>query len=184
MWGAEVPRPVQLHALPPREVIHGIETSFMRQLYLPKIGVPIAVPLYLASLAPHWRLLADADVILGTWAYPDGCAAIAAARMLGKPCAVKVHGSDLNVIAKRPSARAVLRRVLPHADAMIGVSSQLCDAIAELGVARERIHLVANGVDTSLFAPGDIALRRGVSSGWPETRRWCSSSGASSHKKG
>lgn len=155
IWGGEAPRPVQLHALPAREVIHGIETEYMRQVYLPKVGVPVAVPLYLASLAPHRARLAEADVILGTWAYPDGCAAILAAKMLEKPCAVKVHGSDLNVIAKRPSARAVLRRVLPKADAMVGVSTQLNDEIADLGVPRARIHLVANGVNTSLFAPRD-----------------------------
>jgi teichuronic acid biosynthesis glycosyltransferase TuaC len=149
------PRPALLHRLPAKEIIGGIETHYMRQLYVPKVGVPVAVPLYLASMAPHRKLLADADVILGTWAYPDGCAAILAARALHKPCAVKVHGSDLNVIAKRPSARAVLRRVLPRADAMVSVSAALSDELEALGVARSRIHLVANGVNTALFAPRD-----------------------------
>ena len=72
------PRPAMLAKLPRRETIHGIETVYLRQLYVPKFGVPIAVPLYLASLALHRRMLERADVVLGTWAYPDGCAAILA----------------------------------------------------------------------------------------------------------
>lgn len=154
------PRPALLADLPARETIAGIETTYMRQLYLPKIGVPVAVPLYLASLAPHRALLKWADVVLGTWAYPDGCATVIAARRAKKPCAVKVHGSDLNVIAKMPSARRIMKRVLPRADAMITVSRPLGDEIAALGVPRDRIVLVANGVDTSVFTPRDRAAAR------------------------
>ena len=169
----QTPRPVLLDALPPRETIRGIETHYLRQLYVPKLGVPIAVPLYLASLLPHRALLDRADVILGTWAYPDGCAAVLAARALvkkRKPVVVKVHGSDLNVIAKRPSARAVMRRVLPLADAMVSVSNPLSDELVALGVPRDRIRLVANGVSTKVFAPRDRGEARralGVPEGVP-----------------
>lgn len=154
------PRPALLANLPPRETIGGIETTYLRQLYLPKIGVPIAVPLYLGSLLLHRELIARADVLLGTWAYPDGCAVILAARALGKPCVVKVHGSDINLVAKMPSARAVLRTVLPRASAMVSVSRPLADEIEALGVPRQRIHVVQNGVDTKTFAPRDKAEAR------------------------
>lgn len=117
--------------------------------------MPLAVPLYLASLLPHRALLAQADVIFGAWAYPDGCAVVLAARALGKPCVVKVHGSNLNEVAKLPAPRAVLARVLPLADAMVSVSAPLSNELEELGVARAKIHLVANGVDTAVFAPRD-----------------------------
>jgi glycosyltransferase involved in cell wall biosynthesis len=107
-------------------------------------------------------------VVLGTWAYPDGCAAILAARAFGKPCVVKVHGTDINNIAKRPSARAVLRRVLPMADALVSVSAGLSDELEGLGVPRAKIHLVANGVDKAVFAPRDKrAARRAL--GVPES---------------
>ncbi len=145
------PRPAKLAALPAHERVAGIPTTYLRQLYVPKVGVPIAVPLYLASALPHRARLAKADVIFGTWAYPDAAAAVLLARMLGKPSVVKVHGSDLNVIAKRPSARAVLSRVLPLADALVSVSDPLSSELASLGVARSRIHLVGNGVDDAVF---------------------------------
>ncbi len=149
------PRAALLDGLPAREFVQGIDTVYLRQLYLPKVGVAIAVPLYLASLAPYRALIKECDVVLGTWAYPDGCAAIVLSRLLRKPCVVKVHGSDVNLVAKIPSARAVLRRILPQVDAMVSVSKPMCDELSELGVPRDRIHLVANGVDTKLFAPRD-----------------------------
>ncbi|HQY63541.1 MAG: glycosyltransferase [Myxococcales bacterium] len=154
------PRPAKLAALPGSELVAGIRTTYLKQLYVPKVGVPIAVPLYLASAAPHRALLASADVIFGTWAYPDSCAAVLLARMLGKPSVVKVHGSDLNVIAKRPSARAVLSRVLPQAHALVSVSEPLSDELALLGVDRARIHLVGNGVDDGVFRLQDKAEAR------------------------
>ena len=154
------PRPALLADLPPREVTSGITTTYLRQLYLPRLGVPIAVPLYFASLLLHRKLLMSADVLLGTWAYPDGCATILAAHALGKPCVVKVHGSDINFVAKMRSARAVLRTVLPRVDAMVSVSRPLADEIEELGVPRAKIHVVQNGVDTTAFCVRDKAEAR------------------------
>lgn len=148
-------RAARLAALPRSERIMGIETHYMRQLYVPRVGVPLALRLYLASLAPYRDLFRAHDVVLGTWAYPDGCAATLMAQRFGKPCAVKVHGSDLNVLAANPSVRRSLSRVLPAADAMISVARPLSERMVELGVDRSRIALVRNGVDASLFHPRD-----------------------------
>src|SRR5262245_37767271 len=161
------PRAALLATLPPREVLHGLETVYLRHAYLPKIGVPIAVPLYLASMARHRALIVGADVLLATWAYPDGCAAVLASKIALRPCVVKVHGSDINVVAEIRAARAVLRSLLPQAEAMVAVSRPLADKLEALGVAREKIHLVENGVDTRLFAPKDKAAAR-RSLGLPE----------------
>lgn len=154
-------RAAALSPLRGTDVIEGLETRYLRRLYVPGIGVPVAIPLYLASLAPHRDLLRWADVILATWAYPDGCAAVLAARAVGKPCAIKVHGSDINVIAKKPSARAIMRRILPRADVLIPVSRAMGDELTALDVPRSRIRLVPNGIDRSLF---------GVRSGRTEAR--------------
>jgi glycosyltransferase involved in cell wall biosynthesis len=152
------PRAAKLAKLPASEMVSGIETFYMRQLYLPKVGVPLAMPLYLASLLPYRRFARRFDVILATWAYPDGCAATLFARAMKKPVVVKVHGSDMNVVAKMPSARAVMQRVLPRADAMVSVARSLSSELQALGV--ERIHLVPNGVDNALFHPRDKAEAR------------------------
>lgn len=149
-------RSARLASLPARERVGGVEVTYVRQWYVPRIGSAVAVPLYLASLAPHLDAMKRADVVLATWAYPDGCAAVLAARALGKPCVVKVHGSDVNVLLARSAmARAIAARVLPRAEAVVAVSRALASKMEELGVPRARVHVVRNGVDSSLFFPRD-----------------------------
>ncbi|MFO0675365.1 MAG: glycosyltransferase family 4 protein [Polyangiaceae bacterium] len=148
-------RAAKLAKLPDREVIEGIETVYMRQLYVPKVGLAVGIPLYLASLLPYRALAKSADVVLATWAYPDGAASVLFAEGLGKPCVVKVHGSDVNVIAKKRTVRPLLARTLPRAAGLVAVSRPLGEELAAIGVPRDRIHLVKNGVDTALFRPRD-----------------------------
>lgn len=141
-----------LARMPRHDEIGGIHTTYMRHYYVPRVDT-LGVPLSLASLLPHRHLLASADVILASWAYPDACAVLLLAKALGKPCCVKVHGSDLNVEARNISSRSIMRRILPRANAIFSVSRPLCDLLQELGVQAERIHLVRNGVDKELFYP-------------------------------
>lgn len=160
-------RAAKLRALPREERLGGIVTRYMRTLYLPKVGLGLAAPLFLASATPHLAMARKADVILGAWAYPDGAASALLARILGKPSVVKVHGSDLNVIAKRPGARAWLRRTFPHLTMAVAVSKPLMVALAELGVPEDRIRFVPNGVDSTLFrvregGQGRAEARRGL----------------------
>jgi glycosyltransferase involved in cell wall biosynthesis len=153
-------RAARLSRLPARERTHGVDVTYVRQLYVPRVGLPVAVPLYLASLHPHRDRLRAADVVLATWTYPDGCAAVLAARALGKPCVVKAHGTDVNVVLRRGAARRVAARVLPLADAAVVVSRPLGEELVRLGVPRARVHRVANGVDATVFYPRDRAEAR------------------------
>lgn len=155
------PRSAAALDVPAAEIIDGLPVLHPRTLHLPKIGAPISAPLYAASLVTSvLRYRGQVDVVLGSWAHPDGCAAVALARLLGVPAVVKLHGSDLNFIAKMPGPRQVLRALLPRAAAVIAVSRALADEAADLGVARERIHLVMNGVDGQLFHLRDRAAAR------------------------
>jgi len=153
-------RAARLAALPARERVHGVDVTYVRQLYVPRVGLSVAVPLYLASLRPHLERLRTADVLLATWAYPDGCAAVLTALALDKPCVVKVHGSDVNTVLQRRAARHIAARLLPRADAVVAVSRPLAAELVRLGVPRERVHVVPNGVDTSLFYLRDRAASR------------------------
>lgn len=140
--------------VPDNERIEGMNVSHPRFVYVPKIGTVLSGPLYAASLAS--RVLAyrgSVDVVLGSWAYPDGYAAVALAPRLGVPVVVKVHGSDINVLARRAGARRHLRQALPRADRVVTVSRPLAEHVVELGVSRDRIDVVPNGVDRSLFFP-------------------------------
>jgi teichuronic acid biosynthesis glycosyltransferase TuaC len=150
--------------VPLHETIDGMRVRHPRFFLVPKLGHALAGGLYAASLLPAaLARRGGVDVVLGSWAYPDGFAATLLARALGVPAVVKVHGSDINVVARMPGPRQALRWALPRAARVVAVSRPLADAIEALGVHRERIDLVPNGVDTTLFHVRDRSqARRGL----------------------
>jgi teichuronic acid biosynthesis glycosyltransferase TuaC len=151
----------RLARVPDVEVIDGITVRHPRTLFIPRTLHGLWAPLYAASLAPiAARYRKKVDVILGTWAYPDGVAAVMLAKVLGIPAVVKLHGSDMNVIAKLPGPRRFLRTVLPRAEGVVAVSRALAAEARSLGVSDERISIVMNGVDGELFRPRDRKAAR------------------------
>jgi teichuronic acid biosynthesis glycosyltransferase TuaC len=151
----------QFAGLPAEEEVRGVRVRHPRFLFIPKIGRPLSPLLYAASIWPGVRALrGKIDVVLGCWAFPDGLAAILLARLLGAAAAVKVHGSDLNVLPQDPKLRALIAWGLPHADRLIAVSRPLGERAVELGVSRDRVAVVANGIDRQLFHPRDRGQAR------------------------
>ncbi len=97
------------------------------------------------------------DVILGSYAYPDGCAAVLLGRALGLPVVVKCHGSDLNRVPQDLAARLQLQALLPRAASVVVVSKTLGARAVELGVPQHKLKVVYNGVDRARFYPRDRA---------------------------
>jgi teichuronic acid biosynthesis glycosyltransferase TuaC len=151
----------KLAAVPRRDRIAGIDVRHTRTLFVPRLAHVAWGPLYAASIAPSLhRYRGKVDVVLGSWAYPDGFAAVIAARLLGVPAVVKLHGSDINVIAKLPGPRQLTAWALAHAARVVAVSRALADEVVALGVTRDRVSIVMNGVDGALFHPRDRAAAR------------------------
>ena len=151
----------RLAKVPRREQIAGLDVTHPRTLFVPRLATATWGPLYAASIAPALApYRGKIDVVLGSWAYPDGFAAVIAARMLGVPAVVKLHGSDINLVGKLPGPRRLLSWALPRAARVVAVSKPLADEVVALGVARERVAIVMNGVDSDLFRPRDRAAAR------------------------
>lgn len=151
----------RLGAVPARETIDGLPVRHPRTLFVPRAGHGTWGPLYLASLLPYVPVYrGKVDVVLASWAYPDGFAGVLLARLLGVPAVVKLHGSDINQNARLPGPRRQLAWALPRAARVVAVSRALADEVAALGVDRARIAIVMNGVDAELFRPGDRAAAR------------------------
>jgi glycosyltransferase involved in cell wall biosynthesis len=103
----------------------------------------------LRAFLTQWR----ADYILGSFGYPDGVAAVRAARWLGLPAFVKVHGSDINVMAHDPAIRWQLRCALTEATGVIAVSKALAGKVMQLGARPADTLLLYNGIDRQQFRP-------------------------------
>ncbi len=138
--------------------IPGLRTGHFVFVFPPGIGRALHAGCWLASLlAQHGRRLRAEryDGVLASWAYPDAVAAGWLARWLGVPYLVKVHGSDLNVMAEHATRRVQIRAALRHAGAVVTVSRALAEKAVAIGADAARVHTVYNGVDSERFMPGD-----------------------------
>lgn len=141
--------------VPRRDTIAGLDVSHPRVAYVPRLA-GLSGALEVASLLPSFLPRRhDIDVILGSWAYPEGAASVALAALAGVPAVIKVHGSDLNVQSTMFGPRTNLSFALPKADALVAVSAALGEKAISLGMARDRVHIVANGTDSALFRVRD-----------------------------
>ncbi|MGE5611653.1 MAG: glycosyltransferase, partial [Bacillota bacterium] len=142
----------------------GIEVHHPRYYYPPKVLHSHYGWFYWHSIRAtvlHLFQSHPPDVVLAYWAHPDGQAAIYAARMAKVPAAIIVGGSDVLLITRQPSRRICVIRTLAEANAVIVVSQYLKDKTIELGIPPEKVHVWRQGVDTTLFHPGDrIEARR------------------------
>jgi teichuronic acid biosynthesis glycosyltransferase TuaC len=163
----------RLTRVPRTDRIDGVDVTHPRVLYLPRFGHVLSAAFYAASVLPELRRRRGTfDVLLGSWAYPDGVAVVALGLALGVPTVVKLHGSDMDVLATRPSLRRQLAWALPRAARVVAVSRALGRAAAALGVPADRIDIVTNGVDDALFHPRDRAAARAELGRGGDRRPW------------
>jgi glycosyltransferase involved in cell wall biosynthesis len=82
------------------------------------------------------------------------------ARRLGIPAFVKVHGTDINSMARRGWQRRQIGWALRHAAGVIAVSRPLAEAVGRLGARQADTLVLRNGLDTQLFLPRDRTVSR------------------------
>ncbi len=143
--------------------VANLRTDHFVFFYPPRFGRSLHAVSWLLSLwLQRGRRLRAAgyDCVLVSWAYPDAAAAGWLARRLGIPYAVKVHGSDLNVQSDFPLRRRQIRSALRGAGAVVAVSQALADKAVAIGADPARVHVLYNGVDGALFAPGSRSAAR------------------------
>jgi teichuronic acid biosynthesis glycosyltransferase TuaC len=150
----------RLFEVPREECIDGIMVLHPRFAFVPR-SPGLSGPLYAASLATTaLRYRGKVDVVLGSWAYPDGFAAVVLAGMIGASAVIKLHGSDMNVVARLPGPRRGLEWALPRAERVVAVSEPLRRAAIELGAMSDHVDVVPNGIDRARFRPQDRAAAR------------------------
>lgn len=149
----------------PSETRHGIEVLHPRYPVIPRIGMSLApYLLYRAVLPMMRRLLASGrrfDAIDAHYVYPDGVAAVWLGRTLGLPTVITARGTDINLIPRYAVPRALIGRAITGAAALIAVSNALKQELVSLGAPGEKVTVLRNGVDITLFRPLDRDIARG-----------------------
>ncbi len=115
------------------------------------------------TLSRNKHFFEGCDLVHAHNAFPD---AVAAVRTFGErlPVVVTVHGSDINLFARKPSLQPDIVSALNRARVIVCVSSSLVARLSEIGVSSETV-VIHDTVDTDLFTPGDrreACLRLGL----------------------
>ena len=158
-----LPRWHQYAQIPRREENECVPVYHPRFLVTPKVGMGFYG---WNMLWGSWRNVRriqrefDFDVIDAHYVYPDAFAAVLLGKLLGKPVVVSARGTDINLYARMAAIRPLLRYVLRQSAAIIAVCQALKDGMIDLGVPAEKIHVIGNGVDASVFHPVKMAAAR------------------------
>ncbi len=140
-------------------------------------GIPMYHPLlwYVPGLGRNWtwrgvvraarktveeRELGPFDLILATFVYPHGTAAMHLAGELGVPYVVKARGSDLHQLPLSGARREAAAQALQGAAAVVAVSGNLAEIARDLGAPDSKIRVLPNGVDVSRFSLIDRSAAR------------------------
>jgi teichuronic acid biosynthesis glycosyltransferase TuaC len=138
-----------------------IDTADM--FYLPGIGkrfdgrwMERCVERWLGQLDANWRENCVLDAHFG---YPEGVGCYRLARRLGLPIFITLRGLEVELF-KTASHGPQLLEALCNATGVIAVSHSLKAAAVEAGVPAEQITVIPNGVDNTIYHPGDKAMAR------------------------
>jgi teichuronic acid biosynthesis glycosyltransferase TuaC len=142
----------------------GIDVFHPRYFMTPKVGMVFYGWMMLLCVLPIVRKIQknfDFELIDAHYVYPDGLAALLLGKYFKKPVVISARGSDINLYRSFPLIRRLLQHVLVRANTVIAVSQALKQAMIQLGIPKERIAYVPNGVDTQKFrrVPKDQARR-------------------------
>ncbi len=110
---------------------------------------------YTYTIAKKYR----ADIIHAHWAFPTGFPALVAAKLLGKPCFITMHGGDVYynkeegyTYPKKWYVKPFLRFTLNRATMLTAITND-CKIHAENAGARpEKIVIITNGADIRRFS--------------------------------
>jgi glycosyltransferase involved in cell wall biosynthesis len=149
--------------IPEREVIDRIETLHPRYLVTPKVGMTFYsrwMARGVESLLRRLHAERPISLIDAHYVYPDGHAAVLLAERLNVPVVVTARGTDINLFSRMPLIRPMIKYALKHARGVIAVSSALKQRMVELGIDPEKVAVIRNGIDRSIFYQRDKAEAR------------------------
>jgi glycosyltransferase involved in cell wall biosynthesis len=154
-------------------VSDGIPVEHPKYWFTPKFGRVQYGRFYYWSVRKTFRRLVREfapELIYAPWAYPDGWAAVRLGREKGLPVVIKVVGSDFLMLSTHPEKQHGTLEALRGADAIVAVSRDLANRMAAHGIDAQKISIVYDGVDTTLFRPGsksEARARLGMPDGLP-----------------
>ena len=144
----------------------GFEVYYPKYPFIPVVSRPIHAMLMAAAVYGLVKKVAEdneIDIINVHWAYPDAIAAVWIGRQLGIPVVVTAHGSDVNIYGSYKLRRPQMKWAFNNSERTVTVSHALLERVADgMGVNRNKLAIIPNGVDIDRFYPisQDIARKQ------------------------
>jgi glycosyltransferase involved in cell wall biosynthesis len=141
----------------------GIPVYRPRFLCLPELGKTLDGVLYAVSIAPFllWlRRRFPFDLIDAHFSFPDGVAAAMLGKLFRCPSFITLRGTHDQRHASYRLRRGQIQWGLNAVTRVITVSESLRQFAIGLGIDRERIRVIPNGIDPTRFFPGDRGMAR------------------------
>jgi glycosyltransferase involved in cell wall biosynthesis len=102
-------------------------------------------------------------VVHAHWAIPTGPAAVSAARRLGVPSVITMHGGDVYVnreqgydFPTRWYVKPILRWTFARVSRLSAITDDCRQHALRAGAANEKIDIIFNGADLERFSPGRV----------------------------
>lgn len=158
LWGSDIPS---------KEIIEDLEIYHPRFAIIPRYFKWIDAITYLLAVQSVVKTFNkngdfDFDLIDLHWTYPDIVAGYYLARKYRKKYIVTIRGHEALYLDENSLRRRILTYFLHRADFVITLSDELRRITINLGVDPNKIRVVLNGVDLSLFKPMDKAACRSL----------------------
>jgi len=150
--------------IPKKEYRNGIEIYHPKFPAIPKIGMVLSPFLLASFMWPTFNRIQkagfDFDLIDAHYFYPDGVAASILGHWYRKPVIITARGTDVNIIPKFRIPRKLILLAAKKSKKIITVTTALKYKLIEIGVDRDKIKVLRNGVDLKLFNMVDKEIAR------------------------
>jgi len=152
------------------KLLSGVEVYYPRYFAIP-LRIPSRILMWVAGILYFISVFFETliinnefkfEIIHSHFAFPDGLSSVFLGKIFKKPVIITVHGSDINLYTdKMGHLKPMVIYSLKNATHIIAVSAALKNKITKLGIADNKISVVPNGYNPSLFRPMDKdAIRR------------------------
>ncbi|WP_068544418.1 glycosyltransferase family 4 protein [Thalassotalea crassostreae] len=138
-----------------KQIINNEKLRYVPYFYTPKVGRRFYSAFMFLSLlftSYFWLKKINPKIIFSSWAYPDSVVASWLSKLLNSSFYFKVHGSDINLGSQNlPIANAIIRSS-KKAKGIVSVSKALTNKMVALGINKDKIRTIYNGVDHNKFS--------------------------------
>jgi glycosyltransferase involved in cell wall biosynthesis len=156
-----------LHKVPRRDVFGDLAVEYPRFPIIPRFCKILDPFSYLLAVLNVVRKLkkektSDFDLIDVHWVYPDILAGYILSKLYNKPFIITVRGKEALHLNEKSLRRLMLNIIIKKANQVVCLSSELKEICSQIGVKRDRISIVLNGIDDEKFIIKDKYKTRNI----------------------